>query len=81
MLGMVESARDTMMEEKKWCEMGCGRRKQWTSRNTAWEALLAMEKYNYIMKEMDQGAVTLVVDLAKAFERVQLKLCGFGRCM
>ena len=32
-----------------------------------------MEKYNYNVQEMDHRAVTLVVDLAKAFEKVQLK--------
>ena len=33
-----------------------------------------MEKYNYNVEEMDQGAVTSVVDLANAFERLLLKV-------
>ena len=35
---------------------------------TAWEAVLEMKKYNFNVDAMNQGAVTLVVDLAKAFE-------------
>ena len=33
------------------------------SRRTAWEVLLEMEKYNYSVEEVNQGAVTLVVVL------------------
>ena len=43
-------------------------------REKSWEALLEMKKYNYDVEEMDKGAVTLVVDRAKAFENVQLKV-------
>ena len=41
---------------------------------SAWDALLDMDKYNYNVEELDQCAVTMVVDLAKAFEKVQLKV-------
>ena len=37
-------------------------------------ALLELEKSNSNEEEVDQGAVTLVVDLARAFEHVQLKV-------
>ena len=33
-----------------------------------------MEKYNHDEDEMDKGVFTSVVDLAKAFEEVQLKV-------
>ena len=33
-----------------------------------------MDKYNYNVEEMNQGTVTMVVDLAKAFETVQIKV-------
>ena len=38
------------------------------------EALLEMEKFDSNVEEIDQGAVTLVVDFAKAFEKVQLQV-------
>ena len=37
-----------------------------------WEVLKEMERFNGNAKEEDQGAVALVLDLAKAFERVSL---------
>ena len=37
-----------------------------------WEILLEMEKFKCQAGEKDQGAVALVLDLAKAFERVSL---------
>ena len=40
-------------------------RKQRSSRG------LEMDKYSYKLEEMDKGAVTLVVDLAKACQKVQ----------
>ena len=40
----------------------------------AWEALLQVETYNNNVEDIDQGAVTLVVDLAKALEEVQLEV-------
>ena len=39
---------------------------------TVWETLMEMERVNGKAKEEDQGAVALVLDLAKAFERVSL---------
>ena len=39
---------------------------------TVWEALLEMKSFNLHAGEKDQGAVALVLDLAKAFERVSL---------
>ena len=40
----------------------------------AWEVLSELEKCHYRVEEMDQGAATLVADLAEVFEKVQLKL-------
>ena len=37
-----------------------------------WDILLEMERFNGKAKEEDQGALALVLDLAKAFERVSL---------
>ena len=39
---------------------------------TVWEILLEMEKFKCQAGEKDQGAVALVLDLTKAFERVSL---------
>ena len=70
--GTVESACHSRMKEQKLSVMGCYRRKQWRCRK--WEALLDMERYNCNVEEMDQGAVTLVVNLVRALEKVQLKV-------
>ena len=47
---------------------------------SAWETLLEMERFDYRAGEVDQGAITLVLDVARAFERVPgkilLVLCG-----
>ena len=42
------------------------------AQQTAWENLMEMERFNGKAKEEYQGAVALVLDLAKAFERVSL---------
>ena len=42
------------------------------SQQTVWEILLEKEKFKYRAGEKDQGASALVLDLAKAFERVSL---------
>ena len=47
------------------------------AQQTVWEFLMEMERFNGIAKEEDQGAVALVLDLAKAFQRVSLP-CGLG---
>ena len=39
---------------------------------TVWETLLETDRLNYFAGERDQGAIALVLDLAKAFERVSL---------
>ena len=39
---------------------------------TVWETLLEMERFDCRAGEMDQGAITLVLDLAEAFYRVSL---------
>ena len=39
---------------------------------TVWETLLEMERFDNRAGEKDQGAITLVLDLVKAFERVSL---------
>ena len=42
------------------------------AQRTVWEVLMEMERFNGRGKAEDQGAVALVLDLAKAFERVSL---------
>ena len=42
------------------------------AQRTMWEVLMEMERLNGKAKAEDQGAVALVLDLAKAFERVSL---------
>ena len=42
------------------------------AQRTVREVLMEMEKFNGKAKAEDQGAVALVLDLAKAFERVSL---------
>ena len=39
---------------------------------TVWEILMEMDSFDGKAKEGEQGAVALVLDLAKAFERVSL---------
>ena len=41
-----------------------------------WETLLEMKRFTYHAGERDQGATALVLDFAKASERVSL--CGMG---
>ena len=41
--------------------------------------LLEMKRFSAKAKEEDQGALALVLDLAKAFERVSLPVVGSGR--
>ena len=64
---MFESASNSRMEEKKWSEMGLYRTEQWRSRKSSLGGHVGNGKYDYNVDEMDQGAVTLVIDLAKAF--------------
>ena len=42
------------------------------AQRTVWEILMEMERFNGKPKEEDQGAVALVLALAKAFERVSV---------
>ena len=49
------------------------------AQRTVWEVLMEMEKWNRKAKAEEQGAVALVQDLAKAFERVSLPVSGLGR--
>ena len=42
------------------------------AQRTVWEVLMEMERFNGRAKAEDRGAVALVLDLAKAFERVSL---------
>ena len=42
------------------------------ARRTEWEVLMEMERFDGRAKAEEQGAVALVLDLAKAFERVTL---------
>ena len=39
-----------------------------------WELLLEIEKFRHHAGEIEQGAVALVMELAKAFERVSLPI-------
>ena len=42
------------------------------AQRTVWEAMMEMERFMGKAKAEDQGALALVLDLAKAFERVSL---------
>ena len=42
------------------------------AQQTVWEILMDMERFNGKAKDEDQGALVLVLSLAKAFERVSL---------
>ena len=42
------------------------------AQQTVWEIFMEMERFDGKAKEGEQGAVALVLDLAKAFERVGL---------
>ena len=42
------------------------------AQRTVWEILMEMDSFDGKAKEGEQGAVALVLDLAKAFERVSL---------
>ena len=42
------------------------------AQRTVWGMLMEIARFNGKAKEEDQGAVALVLDLAKAFERVSL---------
>ena len=53
---------------------------QWSRGREAWEGLLEMDSTIFYVEEMDQGAVSFVVDLAKAFEKVQFKVAWVWRC-
>ena len=46
---------------------------------SVWETLLEMERFDCRVGEKDQGAITLVLDLAKAFERASLLVWWPGR--
>ena len=53
-------------KKKSRVEWDATQGKQWRSRKTVWEAWLDVDKYNYKVEEMDQGAVTLVLVSAEA---------------
>ena len=44
------------------------------AQQTVWRMLMEMERFNYRSGEEDLGAVALLLELAKAFERVSLAL-------
>ena len=44
------------------------------AQRTVWEILMEMERFNGRAKAEDQGAVALVLILAKAFERISLSV-------
>ena len=49
------------------------------AQRTIWEILVEMERFKYRAREEVLGAVALVLDLAKALERVSPLWCGPGR--
>ena len=64
-------------EVAKWQQKYCADWDATDGRNgeaqrTVWEVLMEMERFNGRAKAEDQGTVALVLDLAKAFERVSL---------
>ena len=64
-------------EVERWQER---RRVGWDATNgrnggaerIAWATLLEMDRFDHRAGDMDQGAITLVLDLAEAFERASL---------
>ena len=48
------------------------------AQRTVWEILIEMERFRYRAGDEDLGAVALVLDLAKAFERVSLPVVCLG---
>ena len=71
-MGRLESTRsgEVAAEVSSDWEVTDGRNR--VAQLMVWEILMEMERYNGSAKEEDQGAVALVLDLAKAFERVSL---------
>ena len=65
MVRTVDSTSDARMEEKKHFEIGCDERKHWKRRNNSLESTAG---HGENVEEMDLGAVTLVVDLAKTVD-------------
>ena len=64
-------------EVAKWEQKYCADWDATDGRNgeaqrTVWEVLMEMERFNGRAKAEDQGTVALVLDLAKAFERVSI---------
>ena len=60
--------RQKKQEEKLWNSEG----RNGGAERTAWEMLLETERIDDKASDMDQGAITLVLDSAEAFERVSL---------
>ena len=52
--------------------VGCCWWAQRRAERTVWETLAERNSFEYRAREMDQGAITLVLDLAEAFARVSL---------
>ena len=50
------------------CGVGCYRWQNGGARETVWEILMEMDRFDGKAKEGGQGAVALVLDLVKAFE-------------
>ena len=73
-VGMAESVSDTRMRPRKQSEMG-PYKKQWKSGENSMASLLknGIRKYSDNVEEINQETLTLVVDLAKAFEKVYVK--------
>ena len=71
-------------EEAKWqdkyrVELDVTDGRNGGAQQTVWEILLEMEWFELQAGEKDQGAVALVLDLVKAFERVSLPVFWLGR--
>ena len=64
-------------EVSSWLDATDGR--NGGAQRTVWEVLVDMERFDGKAKEEGQGVLALVLDLAKAFERVSLSVFGSGQ--
>ena len=69
---MIESASYSTKEERSRVRWDAAGGSSGGDERRACEAQMKMGKYSYNVGELDQGAVTSVVDLAKAFEQVHI---------
>ena len=53
-------------------------RAEWRSVAQVWETVLDMERFDHCANEKDQGAITVLLDVADACERVSLPVVSAG---